>query len=112
MSTGRVACIVFGIVCLALGMWSYILTGQRDLARQDAAAWQESAEKNRTALEDITATHTQLQKALEEREKTLVALEQEREQQRMKLGEAMRNDKTVSDFGNIPVPPAIDRLLR
>ena len=65
MNAGRIVCVLLAAVCVALGVWASILTGQRDVARQGAAAWQESAEKNRAALEDMTATHAKLQTALE-----------------------------------------------
>lgn len=108
----RAACVVLGIACVVLGVWGFLLTGQRDLARQDAAAWGESAAKNRAALEDMTAAHARLRQALAEREETLAALERERERQRVKLREAMRNDKAVSDWGGVSVPSAVDGLLR
>ena len=55
MNIERIVCAVFAVACIALGVWVSIVTGQRDLARQDAAAWEASAEKNRAALEDMTA---------------------------------------------------------
>lgn len=112
MNAGRIACVLLAVACVALGVWASILTGQRDVARQDAAAWQESAAKNRAALEDVTAAHAKLRQALEEREVKLAALEEERERRRVKLREAMRNDKTVSDWGGVVLPPAVDGLLR
>lgn len=112
MDARRIACVVLLAACVALGVWASILTGQRDVARQDAAAWQESAAKNRAALEDVTAAHARLRQALEEREGKLAALEEDRERRRVKLREAMRNDKTVSDWGGTVVPPAVDGLLR
>lgn len=112
MDARRIACVVLLAACVALGVWVSILTGQRDFARQDAAAWRESTEKNRAALEDMAAAHAQLRQVLEEREGKLAALERDRERRRVKLLEAMRNDKTVSDWGGTVVPPAVDGLLR
>lgn len=112
MDARRIACVVLLAACVALGVWASVLTEQRDVARQDAAAWQDSTEKNRAALEDMAAAHAQLRQALEEREVKLTALEEERERRRVKLREAMRNDKTVSDWGGTVVPPAVDGLLR
>lgn len=112
MNIERIVCAVFAVACIALGVWVSIVTGQRDLARQDAAAWEASAEKNRAALEDMTAAHAKLQTALDEREETLSALEQDRERQRVKLREAMRNDSKTRDWGGTVLPPAVDGLLR
>ncbi len=106
MNAGRIVCVLLAAVCVALGVWASILTGQRDVARQGAAAWQESAEKNRAALEDMTATHAKLQTALEERE------EQDRERQRVKLREAMRNDSKTRDWGGVVLPSFVDGMLR
>lgn len=112
MNIERIACVVLGTVCVVLGVWVFLLTGQRDLARQDAAAWEASAEKNRAALEGMTAAYAKLQTALDEREGTLSALEQDRERQRVKLREAMRNDRQTGDWGGTVLPPAVDGLLR
>ncbi len=112
MNIERIVCVVLGTACVVLGVWAFLLTGQRDLARQDAAAWEASAEKNRAALEDMTAAHAKLQTALDEREETLSALEQDRERQRVKLREAMRNDRQTGDWGGTVLPPAVDGLLR
>ena len=108
----RIACVALAVVCLALGVFAFIVTEQRDLARQDAAAWEASAEKNRAALEDMTAAHAKLQEMLGEREEKLAALEQDRERQRVKLREAMRNDRQTGDWGGTVLPPAVDGLLR
>ena len=96
MPIERIACSVFALVCLALGVFAFIVTEQRDLARQDAVTWEESAKRNRAALEDMTAAHAKLQESLEEREGKLAALEQDRERQRVKLREAMRNDSRLA----------------
>ena len=112
MNIERIVCAVFAVACIALGVWVSIVTGQRDLARQDAAAWEASAEKNRAALEDMTAAHAKLQETLEEREGKLAALEQDRERQRVKLREAMRNDEEAGDWGSTPLPPAVLGLFR
>ena len=53
MPIERIACSVFALVCLALGVFAFIVTEQRDLARQDAVTWEESAKRNRAALEDM-----------------------------------------------------------
>ena len=102
MNAGRIVCVLLAAVCVALGVWASILTGQRDVARQGAAAWQESAEKNRAALEDMTATHAKLQ----------TTLEQDRERQRVKLQEAMRNDSKTRDWGGVVLPSFVDGMLR
>ena len=112
MNAGRIVCVLLAAVCVALGVWASILTGQRDVARQGAAAWQESAEKNRAALEDMTATHAKLQTALEELEEALSTLEQDRERQRVKLREAMRNDSKTRDWGGVVLPSFVDGMLR
>lgn len=112
MNAGRIVCVLLAAVCVAFGVWASILTGQRDVARRDAAAWQESAAKNRAALEDVTAAHVRLRQALEEREGKLAALEGERERRRVKLREAMRNDRQTGDWGGVVLPPAVDGLLR
>ena len=108
MPIERIACSVFALVCLALGVFAFIVTEQRDLARQDAVTWKESAKRNRAALEDMTVAHARLQETLEEREGKLAALEQ----QRVKLREAMRNDWQTGDWGGTVLPPAVDGLLR
>ena len=100
MNAGRIVCVLLAAVCVALGVWASILTGQRDVARQGAAAWQESAEKNRAALEDM------------EREEALSTLEQDRERQRVKLREAMRNDSKTRDWGGVVLPSFVDGMLR
>ena len=112
MPIERIACSVFAVACLALGVLAFIVTEQRDLARQDAVTWEESAKRNRAALEDMTAAHAKLQESLEEREGKLAALEQDRERQRVKLREAMRNDRQTGDWGGTVLPPAVDGLLR
>lgn len=112
MRIERIACIVLGATCVVLGVWVFLLTGQRDLARQDAAVWEDSAVKNRTALKDMAAAHAKLQETLEEREGKLAALERDREQQRMKLREAMRNDRQTSDWGSVVLPSSVDGMLR
>ena len=94
MPIERIACSVFALACLALGVFAFIVTEQRDLARQDAVTWEESAKRNRAALEDMAA------------------LEQDRERQRVKLREAMRNDRQTGDWGGTVLPPAVDGLLR
>ena len=99
MPIERIACSVFALACPALGVFAFIVTEQRDLARQDAVTWEESAKRNRAALEDMTAAHARLQETLEEREGKLAALEQDRERQRVKLREAMRNDRQTGDWG-------------
>ena len=95
MPIERIACSVFALACLALGVFAFIVTEQRDLARQDAVTWEESAKRNRAA-----------------REGKLAALEQDRERQRVKLREAMRNDRQTGDWGGTVLPPAVDGLLR
>ena len=104
MNIERIACAVFAVACLALGVLAFIVTEQRDLARQDAVTWAESAKRNRAALEYMTAAHAKLQESLEEREGKLAALEQDRE--------AMRNDRQTGDWGGTVLPPAVDGLLR
>ena len=110
MPIERIACSVFALVCFALGVFAFIVTEQ--LARQDAVKWEESAKRNRAALEDMTVAHARLQETLEEREGKLAALEQDRERQRVKLREAMRNDWQTGDWGGTVLPPAVDGLLR
>lgn len=39
MNIERIACAVFALACLALGVLASIVTEQRDLARQDAVTW-------------------------------------------------------------------------
>lgn len=112
MGVERMLCGLLAAACLVLGVWASILSGQRDLARQDAAAWETSAEKNRAALEDMTAAHAKLQKAFEERERTLASLEQDRERQRAKLREAMRNDGKTRDWGGTVLPSFVDGMLK
>lgn len=112
MNIERAACVAFAVACVVLGVWAFLLAGQRDLARQDAVTWEESAKRNRAALEDMTAAHARLQETLEEREGKLAALEQDRERQRVKLREAMRNDWQTGDWGGTVLPPAVDGLLR
>ena len=107
MNIERIACAVFAVACLALGVLASIVTEQRDLARQDAVTWEESAKRNRAALEDMTAAHAKLQESLEEREGKLAALEQDRERQRVKLREAMRNDRQTGDWGGTVLPPGV-----
>lgn len=112
MNIERLACAALAVACIALGVWASILIGQRDVARQDAAVWEASAEKNRAALEDMTAAHAKLQTALEEREEALSTLEQDRERQRVKLREAMRNDRQTGDWGGVVLPSFVDGMLR
>ena len=112
MPVERVVSLLIAVACLALGVWVSVLTTQRDFARQDAAAWQESAEKNRAALEAMTAAQAQLEKALGEREQDLVEVKQQRERQRVHLREAMRHDQEVDDWGSPVLPSSVDRLLR
>ena len=64
MNIERIACSVFALACLALGVFAFIVTEQRDLARQDAVTWEESAKRNRAALEDMTAAHAKLQESV------------------------------------------------
>lgn len=112
MNVERVISLGLAIICVGLGWWSSVLNTELHNALSSAETWKESAEKNRAALDEITSVHDQLQRALKEREDTLLTLKQERERQRKELREAMTNDKTASDFGSITIPPAVDRLLR
>ena len=70
----------------ALGVLASIVTEQRDLARQDAVTWEESAKRNRAAPRGHDGgSMPNFKKAFEEREGKLAALEQDRERQRVKL---------------------------
>ena len=40
MNIERITCAVFAVACLALGVLAFIVTEQRDLARQDAVTWE------------------------------------------------------------------------
>lgn len=102
-----------GALCLfVIGLGVYVLTlrTERDTARteaqearQDAATWKAAAQSGEAAVRELAAA---------ERDATIKALTRDRDEQRRKLREAMRNDEEAGDWGSTPLPPAVLGLFR
>ena len=112
MPIERIACSVFALACLALGVFAFIVTEQRDLARQDAATWKAAAQAGESAVRELAAAKATAEAAAAERDATIKALTRDRDEQRRKLREAMRHDEEAGDWGSTPLPPAVLGLFR
>ena len=108
--------VLAGALCLfAIGLGVYVLTlrTERDTARteaqearQDAATWKAAAQAGESAAKATAEA------AAAERDATIKALTRDRDEQRRKLREAMRNDEEAGDWGATPLPPAVLGLFR
>ena len=114
--------VLAGALCLfAIGLGVYVLTlrTERDTARteaqearQDAATWKAAAQAGESAVRELAAAKATAEAAAAERDATIKALTRDRDEQRRKLREAMRNDRQTGDWGGTVLPPAVDGLLR
>ena len=108
--------VLAGALCLfAIGLGVYVLTLQmeRDTARteaqearQDAATWKAAAQSGEAAVRELAAAKATAEAAAAERDATIKALTRDRDEQRRKLREAMRNDEEAGDWGLLAsLPP-------
>ena len=68
--------------------------------------------ESRSAVRELAAAKATAEAAATERDATIKALTRDRDEQRRKLREAMRNDKEAGDWGSTPLPPAVLGLFR
>ena len=114
--------VLAGALCLfVIGLGVYVLTlrTERDTARteaqearQDAATWKAAAQSGEAAVRELAAAKATAEAAAAERDATIKALTRDRDEQRHKLREAMRNDEEAGDWGATPLPPAVLGLFR
>ena len=114
--------VLAGALCLfVIGLGVYVLTlrTERDTARmeaqearQDAATWKAAAQSGEAAVRELVAAKATAEAAAAERDATIKALTRDRDEQRRKLQEAMRNDKEAGDWSSTPLPPAVLGLFR
>ena len=93
-----------GLLALVLGGGCLWFRHEAQEAQKSAALWESSARGAQAALREMESARRAAEKALAERRATLSRLERERDNLRAKLGEARRDDASVGQWYDDPLP--------
>jgi Skp family chaperone for outer membrane proteins len=109
----RIALCGIAFVLVLVLFWRiFVLTGQRNSAREAASMWEQAAAANAKSLLETVEANKRLDAALTERARTLAALRSDLEAVRSTLKETLKHDPETRTWGGVAVPAAVDKLLK